>query len=96
LCRGDAPACLEERRASSQEGLRPPRAYVLGETARTRWQGLDGSGNVVLREEGAVEIGDPERTYTVEPLEDPVPRQPSEAPEEAPEREPAPEEVEAG
>jgi hypothetical protein len=29
----------------------------------------------------AMEIGDPERTYTVEPLEDPVPR---EVPEEAP------------
>jgi hypothetical protein len=43
-----------------------------------------------------VEIGDPERTYTVEPLEEPVPREPSEAPEEAPEQEPAePEKVEA-
>jgi hypothetical protein len=44
-----------------------------------------------------VEIGDPERTYTVEPLEDPVPREPSEAPDEPPEREPAePEKVEVG
>jgi hypothetical protein len=43
-----------------------------------------------------VEIGDPERSYTVEPLEEPVPREPSEAPEEAPEQEPAePEKVEA-
>jgi hypothetical protein len=43
-----------------------------------------------------VEIGDPERTYTVEPLEDPVPREPPEAPGETPEREPAePEKVEA-
>jgi hypothetical protein len=43
-----------------------------------------------------VEIGDPERTYTVEPLEDPVPREPSKAPEEAPQQEPAePEKVEA-
>ena len=32
----------------------------------------------------AMEIGPPRRTYTVEPLEDPVPR---ELPEEAPERE---------
>jgi hypothetical protein len=32
----------------------------------------------------AMEIGAPRRTYTVEPLEDPVPR---ELPEEAPERE---------
>ena len=32
----------------------------------------------------AMEIGEPRRTYTVEPLEDPVPR---ELPEEAPERE---------
>jgi hypothetical protein len=31
-----------------------------------------------------VKIGDPERTYTVEPLEDPVPREPSEAPKEVP------------
>lgn len=43
-----------------------------------------------------MEIGDPERTYTVEPLEDPVPREPSQAPKEAPESEPAePEKVEA-
>jgi hypothetical protein len=43
-----------------------------------------------------VQIGDPERIYTVEPLEDPVPREPSETPEEAPEREPPePEKVEA-
>lgn len=32
----------------------------------------------------AMEIGEPRRTYTVEPLDDPVPR---ELPEEAPERE---------
>jgi hypothetical protein len=32
----------------------------------------------------AMEIGEPRRTYTVEPVEDPVPR---ELPEEAPERE---------
>jgi hypothetical protein len=28
----------------------------------------------------AVEIGEPERTYTVEPLEDPVPREPAAEP----------------
>jgi hypothetical protein len=43
-----------------------------------------------------VDIGEPERTYTVEPLEDPVPRQLPETPAEAPEREPAePERVES-
>jgi hypothetical protein len=43
-----------------------------------------------------VEIGDPERTYTIEPVEDPVPREPSRDPKEAPESEPAePEKVEA-
>jgi hypothetical protein len=31
-----------------------------------------------------VKIGDPERTYTIEPLEDPVSREPSEAPKEIP------------
>jgi hypothetical protein len=31
-----------------------------------------------------VEIGDPERTYTVEPLEDPVPRELPTEPDEAP------------
>jgi hypothetical protein len=34
-----------------------------------------------------VEIGDPQRTYTVEPIEDPVPREepvPAEQPAEAP------------
>jgi hypothetical protein len=45
---------------------------------------------------GALDIGDPERTYTVEPLEDPVPREPSQPPKEAPESEPGePERVEA-
>jgi hypothetical protein len=45
-----------------------------------------------------VEIGDPKRTYTVEPLEDPVPREPPETPEtpEAPDGEPEPEKVKAG
>lgn len=38
------------------------------------------------RREGAVDIGEPERTYTVEPLEDPVPRELLEPPDEAPER----------
>jgi hypothetical protein len=70
---------------------------VLHEVARSRWKALDGSGSVGSKGRGAVEIGDPERIYTVEPLDDPVPREPSEAPEEAPDREPAdPEEVEAG
>jgi hypothetical protein len=36
-----------------------------------------------------VEIGEPGRTYTIEPLEDPVPREPSQAPKEAPQSEPA-------
>ncbi len=36
-----------------------------------------------------MDIGEPERTYTVEPLEDPVPRENPESPTEAPEREPA-------
>jgi hypothetical protein len=40
----------------------------------------------------AVEIGEPERTYTVEPLEDPVPRElpvgPVESPTEPPVEEP--------
>lgn len=61
------------------------------------WKCLDGSGSVGAKGKGAVEIGDPERTYTVEPLEDPVPREPAEPPEESPQREPAePEKVEAG
>jgi hypothetical protein len=33
------------------------------------------------RREGAVDIGEPERAYTVEPLEDPVPREPLEPPD---------------
>jgi hypothetical protein len=33
---------------------------------------------------GIVEIGEPERTYTVEPLEDPVPRARPGEPEEQP------------
>jgi hypothetical protein len=49
------------------------------------------------RSDGVVDIGEPERTYTVEPLEDPVPRENPESPTEAPEREPAePEKVESG
>ena len=44
-----------------------------------------------------MEIGDPERTYTVEPLEDPVPREEPAPPTEAPEGEPGePEKVETG
>jgi hypothetical protein len=45
----------------------------------------------------AMEIGEPERTYTVEPLEDPVPREvPAEPAEPSPAEEPAePEQVEA-
>jgi hypothetical protein len=70
---------------------------LFHEAARTGWKCLDGIGSVDAEGEGAVEIGDPERTYTVEPLEDPVPREPSEAPEAPPEREPAePEKVEVG
>jgi hypothetical protein len=69
---------------------------VLREAARTRWKRLDPSGSVEVNGEGAVEIGDPERTYTVEPLEDPGPREPPEVPEEAPQPEPAePEKLEA-
>jgi hypothetical protein len=37
----------------------------------------------------AVKIGEPERTYTVEPLEDPVPREPPAEPAESP-AEPSP------
>jgi hypothetical protein len=48
------------------------------------------------RSNGIVDIGEPERTYRVEPLEDPVPRHLPETPAEAPEREPAePEKVES-
>jgi hypothetical protein len=48
------------------------------------------------RSDGVVDIGEPERTYTVEPLEDPVPRELPESPTEAPEREPPePEKVES-
>jgi hypothetical protein len=48
------------------------------------------------RSNGAVDIGEPERTYTVEPLEDPVPRELPESPSEVPEGEPAePEKVES-
>jgi hypothetical protein len=36
------------------------------------------------RSGGLVEIGDPERTYTVEPLEDPVPRERPAEPAEPP------------
>jgi hypothetical protein len=44
-----------------------------------------------------VEIGDPQRTYTIEPLEDPVPREsPSPVPDDAPAEAPRePEEVPA-
>jgi hypothetical protein len=35
-----------------------------------------------------VEIGDPERTFTVEPLEDPVPRERPAEPAESPAKEP--------
>jgi len=44
-----------------------------------------------------VEIGDPQRTYTIEPLEDPVPREsPSPAPDDPPAETPRePEEVPA-
>jgi hypothetical protein len=31
-----------------------------------------------------VEIGDPQRTYTIEPLEDPVPREPAQPPPDEP------------
>jgi hypothetical protein len=31
-----------------------------------------------------VEIGEPDRTYTIEPLEDPVPREPPTEPAESP------------
>jgi hypothetical protein len=49
-----------------------------------------------MRRGRRVEIGDSERTYTIEPVEDPVPREPSRDPKEAPESEPAePEKVEA-
>jgi hypothetical protein len=34
--------------------------------------------------EELVEIGEPERTFTVEPLEDPVPREPPAEPTESP------------
>jgi len=46
---------------------------------------------------GGVDIGKPQRTFTVEPIEDPVPREsPAPPPEEAPaEAPPEPEEVPA-
>jgi hypothetical protein len=72
---------------------RPALAIPTG--CRSRWKHLDVTGTVGSKE-GAVEIGEPERTYTVEPLEDPVPREPSQPPEEAPEQEPLePERVDA-
>ena len=37
-----------------------------------------------LGSEELVEIGEPERTFTVEPLEDPVPREPPAEPAESP------------
>jgi hypothetical protein len=44
-----------------------------------------------------VDIGEPKRTYTVEPLEDPVPREaPSEPPAEPSEDPSEPDEVEVG
>jgi hypothetical protein len=44
-----------------------------------------------------VDIGEPKRTYTVEPLEDPVPREsPSEPPAEPREDPSEPDEVEVG
>jgi hypothetical protein len=44
-----------------------------------------------------VEVGEPKRTYTVEPLEDPVPREaPSEPPSEPSEQPSEPDEVEVG
>ena len=44
-----------------------------------------------------MEIGEPERTYTVEPLEDPVPRErPSEPAEAPPAPSPAEEPIEPG
>jgi len=41
-----------------------------------------------------VEIGDPERTFTVEPLEDPVPRELPAEPAESPAPSPAEEPIE--
>ena len=42
-----------------------------------------------------MEVGEPKRTYTVEPLEDPVPREEPSEPPVGPEEEPSePEEVE--
>jgi len=43
---------------------------------------------------GLVEIGEPERTYTVEPVEDPVPRELPAEPEESPATSPAEEPIE--
>jgi hypothetical protein len=55
-------------------------------------------GNHPRRQDGApVEIGEPRRTYTIEPIEDPVPRErpaperdPERVPEELPDREEVP------
>ena len=50
-----------------------------------------------LGREGVVDIGAPERTYTAEPIEDPVPREIPDSPEPCePEREPEPQTVESG
>jgi hypothetical protein len=44
-----------------------------------------------------VEIGDPTRTYTVEPVEDPVPREVSSEPPAEPVEQPSePDEIEVG
>jgi hypothetical protein len=47
-----------------------------------------------LRVWGTIEIGEPERTYTVEPLEDPVPRESPAEPAEPPAQPPVEEPIE--
>ena len=65
-------AAIEDGRPASVSNLRRGgcNRNTLGETS--------------VRVGGLVEIGEPERTYTVEPVQDPVPREPPAEPAEPP------------
>jgi hypothetical protein len=61
-----------------------------GTRGQTRFPRHTGAEHPALGGGGLVDVGKPERTYTVEPLEDPVPRE-IPAPAEPGEPEPEPE-----
>jgi hypothetical protein len=69
-----------------------------GARGQAHFPGGTGAEHSALGGDDLVRIGDPKRTYTVEPLEDPVPQEVPESPAEPrePEQEPEPQPVEAG